>query len=147
MTSYAITAAYLNAALSIKESPHKPLKTQRPLKAEKIRVPGKGEHWLVHDPLGKDQIWPLDRGVNRGRWQDLSPFSLGNGKVTWEQYANHHLGQILKQNELAARLRALGIDREDESYLPIESDSLYKQQFWFTFDELEKLLDQIPEMP
>ena len=99
------------------------------------------EYWKAIDPLtGESSIHHENDVMVLGDWESESDFKLGDNNTTWAQYAAHQLGQVLRQNELAARLRAIGVDREDEPYILTEESPVYKYRFQFTFDELDLLL-------
>lgn len=79
---------------------------------------------------------------------DVEPLSewdgrLPKGSMTWRQYGALLAGQVLQQNEIASRLRKLGLNVRNEPYVSTDYNPL-DYLISLTYDQWNALLDRIP---
>lgn len=96
-----------------------------------IIVTGDFETWIVG-------YW--DKPMNPPGWFNTETGNRETTEKTWQQYAAHQLGQVLRQRDLAQRLTDFGIPRAQEEYLPINTANAVERSLTLNYDELDKLL-------
>jgi len=100
---------------------------------------------LITNPMTDHKSLQPRTEVNvLGDWDGPSPYGVN---ITWRQYTNQLIGEVLQQNFIAERLQALGLLRiQNEPYV-VEDMRGYNAASYvmaLTYDEWDALLDLIP---
>jgi hypothetical protein len=114
--------------------------SSRPMKGEK-----RPNFWAVEDPV--TGIWdPYEDWeiTVLGYWIGPSVYLLGEKTASWQAYAKHQAGQVLRQHDLVDKLIEVGITRfEKLDY--VSRQSPYKTDLRLNYDELDSLLPHLED--